>query len=194
MCFFIRVGRVGGGFDPTPNGSLITPRRIMMNGRPSPRNLPGLQVSRAPAMGPGMPPPPPPPPYSQEQSFHGQTPGMLLVTFNIYQLKIHSQSCLILLSSAVDCLPTVPTPVPGEVNMNQEGSPPVLQDSSGVTTSMYSTADTYATTSMATPSHHRTMHHYLPQAGNAPLANDYTAMPCNLQVRCLLASVVLAFK
>ena len=82
----IRVGRVGGGFDPTPNGSLITPRRIMppMNGRPSPRNLPGLQVSKAPAMGPGMPPPPRPP-YSQEQSFHGQTPGMLFVTFGICQ-------------------------------------------------------------------------------------------------------------
>ena len=70
--------------------------------------------------------------------------------------------------------------------MNQEGSAPALQDSNGVNTSMYSTADTYATMSMATPSHHRTMHHinYLPQAGNAPLANDYTAMPCNLQVRC----------
>ena len=83
----IRVRRVGGGFNPTPNGSLITPRRIMpgMNGRSFPRNLPGLQVSRAPAMGPGMPPPPPPPPYSQEQSFHGQTPGMLLLTFGIYQ-------------------------------------------------------------------------------------------------------------
>ena len=85
----IRVGRVGGGFDPTPNGSLVTPRRIMppMNGRPSPRNLPGLQVSKAPAMGPGIPPPPPPPPYSQEQSFHGQTPGMLFVTFGICQFK-----------------------------------------------------------------------------------------------------------
>ena len=71
VCFY----RVGGGFNPTPNGALVAPRRIMpgMNGRPSHRNLPGLHVSKAPAMGPGMPPPPPS--YSQEQSFHAQTPG-----------------------------------------------------------------------------------------------------------------------
>ncbi len=38
----------------------------------SPGDIPSLQVMKAPGMGPGMPPPPP---YTQEQSFHAQTPG-----------------------------------------------------------------------------------------------------------------------
>ena len=92
----------------------------------------------------------------------------------------------LVLTPNLTVLSAVPTAVPGDVNMSQDGSPLVLHDNNGVNTSMYSNTDTYATMSMATPmqSHHRTMHHvnYLPQAGNAPLSNDYTSMPCNLQV------------
>lgn len=43
---------MGGGFNPAPNGSIITPRRTMGHNNTSPQNnqLPSLQVTKLPAI------------------------------------------------------------------------------------------------------------------------------------------------
>ncbi len=76
---------------------------------------------------------------------------------------------------------SVPTPGPADMNMSQERSPQAPMHEA-VSSSVYPATTTYGMTEAPTMQHRVPHVNYVPQAGNAPLMNDYTAMPCNLQV------------